>query len=151
MSTDSPFLNHLPKPPLDGYALGALAEFAEAQSVQQGLFPRVMPRGAGWEFAAVYRPARQLGGDYCDVFAVAPGVVAVSVGDVSGKGLGPALVMAHLHALVRAKLSSLPTCLAELAAELNRFLLAVLPEGMFVTLFLGLLETETGRLQYINA
>jgi serine phosphatase RsbU (regulator of sigma subunit) len=59
--------------------------------------------------------------------------------------------MAYLHALVRARLSSAPGRLPRFAAELNRRLLAVLPEGMFVTLFLGLLETDTGRLNYVNA
>jgi sigma-B regulation protein RsbU (phosphoserine phosphatase) len=119
--------------------------------VQQGLFPRAVPHVAGWEFATLCRPARPVGGDYCDVFEVAPGVVALALGDVSGKGLGPALVMAHLHALVRGKMSRAPGRLAGVAADLNRCLLAVLPEGMFVTLFLGLLETRTGRLRYVTA
>ncbi len=123
----------------------------EARRVQQRLFPRDLPRAAGWEFAAVYRPARLVGGDYCDVFEAAPGVVPLAVGDVSGKGLGPALVMAHLHALVRARMPAALADLSGFVGELNRCLLAVLPEDMFVTLFVGLLDAETGRLCYVNA
>ncbi len=56
-----------------------------------------MPPIAGWGFAALCRPARPVGGDDCEAFEVAAGVVALSVGDVSGKGPRPALVMAHLQ------------------------------------------------------
>ena len=151
MSIENFLPKQFPSQRANGYVPHALPEQEEARRVQQRLFPHEMPRVAGWEFAALCRPARMVGGDYCDVFEVAPGVVALAVGDVSGKGLGPALVMAHLHALIRAKLSPAPCRLAGLAAELNRCLLAVLPEGMFVTLFLGLLETDTGRLHHVNA
>jgi sigma-B regulation protein RsbU (phosphoserine phosphatase) len=151
MSIESPLPNQLLQSHVNGDVLRTLPGMEEARRVQQTLFPRELPAIAGWEFAALCRPARLVGGDYCDVFEVAPGVVALSVGDVSGKGLGPALVMAYLHALVRARLSPAPGRLPGFAAELNRYLLAVLPEGMFVTLFLGLLETDTGRLEYVNA
>jgi serine phosphatase RsbU (regulator of sigma subunit) len=151
MLNTGPLSRSLPYQRLNGLADRGLAEMEEARRVQQRLFPRDVPRVVGWEFAALCRPARLVGGDCCDLFEAAPGVLALAVGDVAGKGLGPALVMAHLHALVRARLSAPRCCLAGLAAELNRYLLAVLPEEMFVTLFLGLLETGTGRLHHVNA
>jgi sigma-B regulation protein RsbU (phosphoserine phosphatase) len=150
MQIDSPFSRSWPDHRRNGHVRRGLSDLEEARRVQQRLFPREMPRAAGWELAALCRPARLVGGDYLDVFEAAPGVVALAVGDVSGKGLGPALVMAHLHALVRARLVP-PCCLGKFVAELNRYLLEMLPDEMFVTLFLGLLETDTGRLHHINA
>ena len=76
-------------------------ELEIARTVQQQLFPKALPAAAGWEFAGECRPARAVGGDYWDVFEVGPQRIAVALGDVSGKGLGAALLMSNLHALVR--------------------------------------------------
>jgi serine phosphatase RsbU (regulator of sigma subunit) len=122
-----------------------------AQAVQQGLFPRTLPCIPGWEFAATCRPIQAVSGDYYDLLLLTPRHVAVALGDVAGKGLGPALVMAGLHALVRCQLPRETACLAESMASLNRYLLATLPADLFVTLFLGVLDTHTGRLRYVNA
>jgi sigma-B regulation protein RsbU (phosphoserine phosphatase) len=92
-----------------------------------------------------------VGGDYYDLFEVRPGRLAVAVGDVSGKGLGPALVMAHLHGLVRALLPADPADLARFAANLNDHLADRLPEDWFVTLFLAVVDLTDGRLAYVNA
>jgi sigma-B regulation protein RsbU (phosphoserine phosphatase) len=90
-------------------------------------------------------------GDYYDLFEAAPGRLAVALGDVSGKGLGPALVMAGLHALVRSRLPDRVDDLPGLVAEANRYLLAVTPDDTFVTLFLAVLDVADGRLRYVNA
>jgi serine phosphatase RsbU (regulator of sigma subunit) len=127
------------------------AELQTAHHVQQHLFPRHLPRVAGWEWAALCRPARAVAGDYYDLFEVTPGRVAVALGDVSGKGLGPALIMASVHALVRSRLPHRLADLPGLVAELDRYLLAVTPDDMFVTLFLGVLDVGSGRLRYTNA
>jgi sigma-B regulation protein RsbU (phosphoserine phosphatase) len=119
--------------------------------VQQHLFPRHLPRVPGWDWAAVCRPARTVAGDYHDLFEVAPGQVAVALGDVSGKGLGPALIMASLHALVRSRLPHRLADLPGLVTEIDRYLLTVTPDDLFVTLFLGVLDVRTGRLRYVNA
>jgi sigma-B regulation protein RsbU (phosphoserine phosphatase) len=95
--------------------------------------------------------ARAVAGDYYDLFEAAPGQVTVALGDVSGKGLGPALIMASLHALVRSRLPHRLADLSGLVAELDRYLRAVTPEAMFVTLFLGVLDVGSGRLRYVNA
>jgi serine phosphatase RsbU (regulator of sigma subunit) len=96
------------------------------------------------------RPARTLAGDYYDLFELAPGLVAIALGDVSGKGVGPALVMAGLHALVRGRLPYRQGDLDGFMEDLNRRLLATTPADVFVTLFLAVLETQTGRLRYVN-
>jgi sigma-B regulation protein RsbU (phosphoserine phosphatase) len=126
-------------------------DLESARRVQQRLFPCRLPRVPGWNFAGCCRPARSVGGDYYDLFEAGPGRVAVALGDVSGKGLGPALVMAHLHALVRGRLPGCPTDLPRCVAGLNDYLADFLPEDWFVTLFLAVLDLGTGRLRYVNA
>jgi sigma-B regulation protein RsbU (phosphoserine phosphatase) len=123
----------------------------EARRVQQHLLPRRMPEVPGWDLAAACRPARVVSGDYHDLFELGPGRIALALGDVAGKGLGPALVMAGLRALIRSWLPRQTTHLAGLMAELNDYLLATTPDDMFVTLFLGVLDGPTGRLRYANA
>jgi sigma-B regulation protein RsbU (phosphoserine phosphatase) len=122
-----------------------------ARRIERSLFPRELPSVPGWEFAALCQPARTVAGDYYDVFETAPGHVAITLGDVSGKGLGPALVAAGLRALVRCLFPRRAPDLSALMKELNRFLLASTPDDVFVTLFLATLDVRTGRLRYINA
>jgi serine phosphatase RsbU (regulator of sigma subunit) len=76
-------------------------DFEIASQVQESLFPTAFPAIPGWQFAAMCKTARVVGGDYYDVFEVAPGKVLLAQGDVSGKGLGAALTMASIHAIVR--------------------------------------------------
>jgi serine phosphatase RsbU (regulator of sigma subunit) len=123
----------------------------EAQQVQQHLLPRELPRPDGWELAAAYRPARMVSGDYYDVFDAGPDRLALALGDVSGKGLGPALVMAGLRAALRSRLHDGAGSLAAVLCDLNAYLLGSTPDDMFVTLFVGVLEVGTGRLRYANA
>jgi len=122
-----------------------------ASRVQQKRFPERMPEAFGWEFAGLCRPARVLAGDYYDIFDVAPGRVGIALGDVAGKGLGPSLVTASLHAVIRSRLSQYSDALPHLMHELNQYLFASIPDDMFVTLFLAVLDEETGRLRYVNA
>jgi sigma-B regulation protein RsbU (phosphoserine phosphatase) len=128
-----------------------LHDLEMAWQVQQRLFPRALPAPPGWEFAAACRPARIVSGDYYDLFEVLPGQIAFALGDVSGKGFGAALVMAGLHALIRTRLPHRTTDLGALVEEINAYLLATTPPDLFVTLFLGLLDTFTGQLRYVNA
>jgi sigma-B regulation protein RsbU (phosphoserine phosphatase) len=75
----------------------------------------------------------------------------VAVGDVSGKGLGPALVMAHLHGLVHALLPADPAGLGTFAAKVHDRLADSLPEDWFVTLFVAVVDLADGVLVYVNA
>jgi serine phosphatase RsbU (regulator of sigma subunit) len=129
----------------------ALSDLEQARQVQQQLLPRKLPCLPGWDMATAYLPARVVSGDYCDVIDLGGGLVAFALGDVSGKGLGPALVMAGLRALIHSRLPQRRTNLAALMRELNLYLLATMPEGMFVTLFLAVLEVSTGEIHYVNA
>jgi phosphoserine phosphatase RsbU/P len=137
--------------PHNDVPLQHLRDLETARQVQQNLFPRELPCVHGWDFAAVCRSARVVAGDYHDLFIPAPGCLAIALGDVAGKGLGPALVMAHLHTLIRSRLPAQVADPAGLFADLNALLLAVLPEEIFVTLFLEVVELDTGRMRYVNA
>jgi serine phosphatase RsbU (regulator of sigma subunit) len=125
-------------------------DFEIARKVQQDLFPKHLPEEGGWDFAAICRPARAVGGDYYDIFEVAPGRVIFAQGDVSGKGLGASLVMASVHAVIRSWAGSLQHDLAKLVRELNIYLMESSSPETFVTLFLGLLDCDSGRLWYLN-
>jgi serine phosphatase RsbU (regulator of sigma subunit) len=125
-------------------------DFEIARHVQQNLFPTMLPEAAGWQFAATCRPARAVGGDYYDVFEVAPGKVLFAQGDVSGKGLGASLVMAGVHAVIRSWAGALQDNPRQLISELNQYLISSSSIDTFVTLFLGLLDCQMGQLRYIN-
>jgi sigma-B regulation protein RsbU (phosphoserine phosphatase) len=125
-------------------------ELEIARRVQQDLFPTDVPSVPGWDIAALCRPARAVGGDYVDVFALGPDRIAFAVGDVSGKGAGPALLMAGVHATIRSRLPQEPDDLVGLMTALNRHLIESSAPEMFITLFLGVLEVRSGEIRYVN-
>jgi len=129
----------------------SVSDLDEARRVQQQLLPRAIQPPPGWDIAAAYRPARIVAGDYCDAIDLGSGQIAFALGDVSGKGLGPALVMAGLRAWIHARLPHKTVDLAGLLRELNGYLLAITPDDMFVTLFLAVLEVSAGLIRYVNA
>jgi sigma-B regulation protein RsbU (phosphoserine phosphatase) len=126
-------------------------ELEQARDVQQRLFPGRLPGVPGWECAALCRPARIVSGDYYDLFEVATGHLVVALGDVAGKGLGAALVMAGLHALIRSALVCPDVNLGKFVEGLNCYLVDSTPQDMFVTLILGILNVRTGLFRYVNA
>jgi sigma-B regulation protein RsbU (phosphoserine phosphatase) len=125
-------------------------ELEVAREVQQNLFPKELPQAEGWEFAAICRPARATGGDYYDMFAINAEHVAFALGDVSGKGLGPSLVMASVQSMVRSGLRRKGTELPNLMGELNDHLLESTSPEMFITLFIGVLNVKTGHMRFVN-
>lgn len=125
-------------------------EIEMAREVQQNLLPRYLPQRKGWEVAAVSRPARAVGGDYYDLIEVDPDHIALALGDVCGKGLGPSMIMSSVHAMVRNRLRHRGVGLAALMRELNDHLFSSTSPEMYVTLLLGVLDWRTGRLRYVN-
>ena len=114
---------------------------------------RLTPKGLllpGLDIAVHYQPAMWVGGDYCDLWTLKDGRLAFAVGDVAGKGLPAAMLMANLHAALRNILAFCPRC-DQAMTHLNAFLHDHLPEGRFVTLFLGLFSPDDGLLEYVNA
>jgi serine phosphatase RsbU (regulator of sigma subunit) len=139
----------------DGIALrladsSARREREDAQRIQRALLPAALPRLAGCDMAAEWRPASSFGGDCYDAIAIVPTQIAISIADVAGKGLPAALLMAHLQASIRA-FSGEETSPARVTALANQSLCRNTGIGRFVTLFYGVLNTETRTLSYSNA
>jgi serine phosphatase RsbU (regulator of sigma subunit) len=125
-------------------------ELQVAHQVQSSLIPRATPQIPGWEFSTRWRPARQVSGDFYDFVRLSDGRLGFVIGDVAGKGMPAALVMATTRALLRGPIyrGSPPGQVLEYANEL---VLPDIPPKTFVTAFYAILEPETGRLQYANA
>ncbi|MBN1424260.1 SpoIIE family protein phosphatase [Candidatus Fermentibacteria bacterium] len=102
------------------------------------------------EIRGVSVPARQVGGDFFNFFPLPDGRVAVLVGDVSGKGVAAALLMANMQASLSARLP-LAGSLAELAEQFDAEIFHSTPEGTFLTLFIGLIDHDAMTLRWLNA
>jgi PAS domain S-box-containing protein len=120
-----------------------------ARLIQQTLLPKSLPGLPGYEVAAYYQPARQVGGDFYDFLPLPDGQLGLIVGDVSGKGVPAALVMAITRTMLQAayRLGS-P---GEILEQVNNSLYQDIPPNMYVTCLAALLDSRTGRLQYANA
>jgi predicted ester cyclase len=123
-----------------------------ARSIQQASLPKEVPELEGWQIAAYYQPAREVGGDFYDLFELEDGRVGVVVGDATGKGMPAAFVMSAASSMLRAVAqafhSSSP---GEVLSRVNETLLARIPPNMFVTCFYAILEPESASLSYANA
>ena len=125
-------------------------ELALARRIQARLLPTGPPVVEGLELAGTSESAREVGGDYYDILPLGDGRVALVIADVSGKGVGAALLMSGFRAsLLSQDLAG--TDLAEVVGRLNQFLHRSVEPGKFVTAFLGLLDGRDGRLVYCNA
>lgn len=111
-------------------------ELEIAREVQERLFPQQLPTIAGLDYFAVCRPAYRIGGDYYDFLALAEGKLGVAVGDVSGKGIGAALMMASLQASLRGQLLHGNGELIRLMASINRLLYEASEMDRYATFFL---------------
>ncbi len=125
-------------------------ELRLAHTVQQGLLPAAPPQLPGYEMGDFYEPARELGGDYFDYIPLSGGRLALALGDVSGKGIAAALLMARLSAEVRYALASHATP-ADALAHLNRTFCQGRWEGRFVTLVVAVLDPGAHQFCIVNA
>ncbi len=125
-------------------------ELQVAREVQASLLPRSAPPLAGWEIAVGWKAARAVGGDFHDFITLAGGRLAVVIADVSDKGLGAALFMALARTIVRASLTGEQSGARGLARA-NRLICADAHDGMFVTLFCGIIDVARQALVYANA
>jgi sigma-B regulation protein RsbU (phosphoserine phosphatase) len=127
-------------------------ELAFARRVQLNLMPVVPPVIDGWEIATAYRPARQVGGDFFDLYALPgqPSLIGLVVADVTGKGVTAALMMAFSRAVLRSAAynGSGP---ADALRRTNRVLVREARTGLFLTAFVGWLDTTTGMLRWASA
>jgi sigma-B regulation protein RsbU (phosphoserine phosphatase) len=124
-------------------------ELATAAQIQRGLLPRA-PRVEGWQIEAWLETCHEVGGDLYDCRLRRDGRLLFLVGDVSGKGMGAALLMSSFLASARVLYE---TCAdpGELATRLGEIVREHGDPGCYVTGFLGCLDTGTGALHYVNA
>jgi len=128
-------------------------EIEIAREVQERLFPQSMPVVAGATLAGFCRPAQGVGGDYYDAFTVedASSRVLLAIGDVSGKGISAALVMASLRASLRGITLTGSGDLAVLMRSINRLVYDSSTSNRYATFFYGEYDPSTRMLHYVNA
>ena len=125
-------------------------ELELSRLIQTEMLPRAPLRLGAAEIKGISMPAREVGGDFFNYFALPDGRLALLVGDVSGKGVSAALLMANVQATLRARLPR-EADLAWLAADLDREIDETTPGSVYVTLFLGILDAAREELRYVNA
>jgi phosphoserine phosphatase RsbU/P len=121
-----------------------------ARSVQQSMLPKEFPRLEGFRFAALNRPARQVGGDFYDAFPLDEGRFGLFIGDVSDKGMPAALYMALTRSLLRAEARRAASP-AQVLRDVNRLLLGLGEQQLFVSVFYGVVEMQAKFLTYARA
>jgi sigma-B regulation protein RsbU (phosphoserine phosphatase) len=126
-------------------------ELEIAREVQAGLLPQQMASRKGIECAAFFRPAKFVGGDYYDVIEMAGGEFAFTLGDVSGKGVPAAVLMASIQSSLRIPLRRESYSLPGLMSELNESVYASSAAGRYSTLFCGIIDPVFRHLTYVNA
>jgi serine phosphatase RsbU (regulator of sigma subunit) len=124
-------------------------ELEMCRKIQEELLPRQSLRSGAVEVKGVSIPAREVGGDFFNYFKMSDGKMALLIGDVSGKGLPAALLMANLQATIQARLP-LELDLVKLAEQLDGEIAANNAEA-YLTLFIAVLDSQSLSLRYVNA
>jgi serine phosphatase RsbU (regulator of sigma subunit) len=141
------------------YLKGLERELEIGRRIQASFLPEEIPQPHGWDIAARFQPAREVAGDFYDVFELGENKIALVVADVCDKGVGAALFMALFRSLMRAlALQNFSTPgivshkLKDTLLHTNNYIAHTHARAnMFATMFFGVLETSTGELMYINA
>jgi sigma-B regulation protein RsbU (phosphoserine phosphatase) len=126
-------------------------ELEIARDVQAKLLPENFPYVEHLDCAAFFRPAKFVGGDYYDFIQSPGGKLAFTLGDISGKGIPAAVLMASIQASLRIPLLRGPESLTELLADVNRSFNDSYASMRYSTLFCGLIDAGGRRLTYVNA
>ncbi len=125
-------------------------ELQDVEAVQRGFLPKEIPQMPGYKISGAWLPARVVGGDYFDINALSETKLAVSIADVSGKGMSAALLMSNLQAALKATASE-QVQPEQLCARVNRIIYGNVSPGKFITAFYGLLDGSCNRLVFTNA
>jgi serine phosphatase RsbU (regulator of sigma subunit) len=125
-------------------------ELEIAHEIQANILPKEYPQGTGFELAGTYRSAREVGGDYYDFVEFDDDRLGVLVADVSGKSLPGMLVMLLTRDIVK-RLARTVREPAELLTAVNADLLGNIKQGMFVTMFYGVLDKRSGEFVFASA
>ena len=163
----------LAKLKIEDYSKALDAEMEKGKKIQRDFLPDQIPRIHGWEIAVCFHPARQVSGDFYDVFILPGNFIGLVIADVCDKGVGSALFMALFRSLIRVfsgqinlqGVSMSGTCKSGSNSPCNYDHLALRAvsltndyiaeehgqEGMFATLFFGVLDPLSGKMAYVNA
>jgi serine phosphatase RsbU (regulator of sigma subunit) len=125
-------------------------ELELGRQIQHDMLPQRPLRLGTTEIKGVSVPAREVGGDFFNYFELSDGQLALLVGDVSGKGVGAALLMANIQASLRTRFA-LGQDLAAIAREIDLDIEANTPGPVYATLFMGMFAPSTRVLRYVNA
>ncbi|MHB8898817.1 MAG: SpoIIE family protein phosphatase [Thermoguttaceae bacterium] len=125
-------------------------QLAAAQKIQEHLLPQRPPFIPGLEVIGASHPAEFAAGDHFDYFRMPDTSLAIVIGDVTGHGFGPALIMASVHTLIRS-LSQRYCDITDILQHANRFLCEETADHFFATVFFARIDTETHRLEYASA
>jgi sigma-B regulation protein RsbU (phosphoserine phosphatase) len=125
-------------------------ELARARQIQQDLLPKTLPQLRGMEIAGAWQPANVVGGDYYDVLALDEYRLAICIGDVVGKGITAALLMANLQAAFRA-FATADASPASVCGKLNGFICGNLAREKFISFFYCIVDARDRSLTYENA
>ncbi|MCK5205345.1 MAG: SpoIIE family protein phosphatase [Desulfobacterales bacterium] len=166
------------KQEIEAYSKALDDELEKARQIQRDFLPDQIPQLPDWEIATYFAPARQVSGDFYDVFSLPGNNLGIVIADVSDKGVGAALYMALIRSLIRVfsghislhgfsnfsvnnGLTASVATQAATADQLNALNAVKLTndyiahehskEGMFATLFFGVIDPDSGALAYINA
>lgn len=134
------------------------AELEIAREVQRQLYPKSVPASDRITLTAHYQPARMVSGDYFDFHRLSPHQIGFSMGDVAGKGISAALLMATVQSSFRSQIQArdwdslaASATTDALVAELNKQLYATTAPEKFSTFFFAIFDESTGMLRYTNA
>jgi serine phosphatase RsbU (regulator of sigma subunit) len=140
-------------------------ELQIGREIQADFLPSSIPQPEGWEIRAHFKAAREVAGDFYDIFEIRPGQLGVLVGDVTDKGVGSALYMALYRSLLRATILAdqlndeeegdeclaPEDCLLRAIKLVNHYICRYHGSAMFATFFFGVLDIHDGRICYVNA
>jgi sigma-B regulation protein RsbU (phosphoserine phosphatase) len=134
-------------------------ELELGRKIQMSFLPQALPQLSGWEIAAAFKPAREVGGDFYDAFTVGDDQVALVIADVSGKDVSAALFMSVISTLIRAfaeRAESNSDDPLDAIKVVNDYLVGHHTAGegrgaMFATIVFGILQPSSGVFRYINA
>ena len=130
--------------------LYAKTELEEGRAVQKALMPETIPKVAGWDIWLYTKPANDVGGDLLDFLKLSESKICISVGDVAGKGLSAALLMAKLQSTIRAIVPDYNS-LTELGKKINRIFCRDSLPKLFASLVYIELDITSGNIKILNA
>ncbi len=126
-------------------------EIEFAKEVQAELFPQTLPQLKTLDYTGSCQPASGVGGDYYDFLLLAADQLGIALGDISGKGVSAALLMASLQALLRSHAPACGNRVDKLISEINRLMHASTGSSKYATFFYGLYDDRQRTLTYVNA